>query len=306
MKQTLIIFAYFTLVLLSVTVQGQTSQGLEQLKKSIDNEISKGNCAQAQEYYERLIIVQKSDKDIERLKRSIAECNRLAREKEQQHQQAERERLAREERQRRERLIREEQQNQQDKHERLTPDFSFGIKGGLNLSHIINNTNEFDLSPKLKPGFNAGILLNMSFPKHNIFGLQTELLYSKQGFVNDGSAINFHYITLPLMAQFYVNKNSDSGNFFYFELGAYFSYLMSVTPNSMALTIGEYDFFSKQIEINLLDLEKGKDIGVAVGAGYEFDFGLVIGVRYNYGLSDMSKNLLWKNSNGVISLGFKF
>ncbi|MDR1762161.1 MAG: PorT family protein, partial [Bacteroidales bacterium] len=91
------------------------------------------------------------------------------------------------------------------------------------------------------------------------------------------------------------------GNF-NFELGPYFSYLITAIPNSTIIT----EENSKEVEINLLDLENGKDIGIAVGMGYDFKSGLTIGARYNQGLSDMANNLQWKNSIISISLGFKF
>ena len=186
----------------------------------------------------------------------------------------------------------------------MTVKSSIGIKAGMNLSTISNKTNNVDFSPKIKIGFHAGMILDLRFGrKKSIFGLQPELLYSHQGFVFDDDAVSFNYITLPLMAK--LNLYTYSGNL-YFELGPYFSYLMAVSPNSLEITTEKFDFFSKAIDLNLQDLKNGKDVGVAAGVGYEFDFGLIIGVRYNYGLSDMAKNLQWQNNIALVSVGWKF
>jgi tetratricopeptide (TPR) repeat protein len=174
--------------------------------------------------------------------------------------------------------------------------FYFGIKAGLNLSNIFNSTNDMDFLPKLKPDFHAGIFLNMRFGG---WGLQPELLYSRAGFENNGNAIIFNYITVPVMAKLYFGD-------FNLELGPYVSYLATVSPGSTVITTEKSDFYSKAAYIKLSDLEKGADFGVAVGIEYDFDFGLTIGVRYNQGLSDMAKNLQWKNSVAAISLGYKF
>jgi len=181
---------------------------------------------------------------------------------------------------------------------------SFGIKGGLNLSNISNQTKGIDFSgfsTQIKWfGFNAGVLLNIRFGREEgIGGLQPELLYSNQGFVFNSNTINFHYITVPLMAKLYLGGN------FNFELGPYFSYLIMVSPNSTVIKTEKYDFFSKSIDLNLSDLKNGKDFGVAVGVGYDFKH-LILSARYNHGLFDMAKNLQWKNYVVNVSTGWKF
>jgi hypothetical protein len=181
---------------------------------------------------------------------------------------------------------------------------SFGIKGGLNLSNISNNTTDIHFSPQMKSGFHGGLSLNLRFGSQTgdkinrgIFGLQSELLFSNQGFMVDDNAINFNYVTVPLMLKLHFGNSSSRQNF-HIEFGPSFSYLVAVSPSSTVIG-NEYD-------IRLSDLTNGKDIGVSAGIGYETDFGLVIGARYTHGLSDMANNLLWKNSVIAVSLGWKF
>ncbi len=176
---------------------------------------------------------------------------------------------------------------------------SFGVKAGLNLSNISNGQSEINLSPGIKADFHAGIFVNFHFGYRNegspvgtgYFGLQPEILYSRQGFVADNTTINFDYITVPIMAKIYVAKS------FNLEVGPFISYLIAVSPNSAV--IGDS-------QITLSDLKGGMDVGAAIGAGYEFVKGPTIGARFNYGMSDMAGNLAWKNYVIAVSLGWKF
>ena len=173
--------------------------------------------------------------------------------------------------------------------------FGIGIKAGLNLATISSNTTDISFSTGMKPDFHAGLFFNLNFgyrdQTQGLFGLQPEILYSRQGFAVNGEKINFDYITVPLMVKLYVSEG------FNFEIGPWVSYLLSVNPNSTVLDGNN---------IQLSDLKGGKDVGLAVGIGYESDWGLVVGARYQHGLSDMANNLSWKNTVIAISLGWKF
>ena len=170
-----------------------------------------------------------------------------------------------------------------------------GVKVGLNLANINNEMTDIDFSPGMKADFHAGIFYNLNFGyKENtpgFFGLQPEVLYSRQGFALNGNAISFSYITIPVIVKLYLYQG------FNFEIGPWVSYLLAVSPNTTTINGNN---------IKLSDLKGGKDAGIAVGAGYDFNFGLVVGARYQHGLSDMANNLLWTNRVIAISLGWKF
>jgi hypothetical protein len=170
-----------------------------------------------------------------------------------------------------------------------------GAKVGLNLATISSSITNIRFSPEMKPDFHVGIFLNLNFgyrdQKPGLFGLQPEVLYSRQGFAVDGEKVNFDYITVPLMVKINVYEGFSA------ELGPWISYLLSVSPTAITLD---------RNNVRLSDLEGGKDVGVAVGIGYESDFGLVVGARYRHGLSDMANNLAWTNKVIAISLGWKF
>ncbi|MDR2037636.1 MAG: outer membrane beta-barrel protein [Bacteroidales bacterium] len=167
---------------------------------------------------------------------------------------------------------------------------SVGIKAGLNLVNVSDET-----WADMRPDFHAGILFNLNFghkgDKPGFFSLQPEVLYSRQGFKMDGEAINFDYITIPLMFKFYVYQGLN------LEVGPWGAFLISVNPDSKAID---------GMNIKLSDLKGGKDIGIAAGIGYDFNFGLILGARYQHGLSDMAGNLLWRNRVISISAGWKF
>lgn len=172
---------------------------------------------------------------------------------------------------------------------------NFGIKLGLNLANIKNETRDIEFSPKMKSGIHTGIFFNMRFGNRNgspgFFCLQPEALYSAQGFLVDNIVVNFNYFTIPLMAKLYISDG------FFVEFGPWFSFLLAASPKTAEIN---------ENVITISNMEGGKDVGIAIGAGYEFDFGLVIGARYNYGLSDMAGNLAWTNNVIAISAGWKF
>jgi hypothetical protein len=175
----------------------------------------------------------------------------------------------------------------------------FGVKAGVNLSGISNGEANMDFSPGMKADFHVGAVANFHFGYRNegsalgtgIFGLQPELIYSRQGFAVDGTAFSFDYLTLPVMAKFYVTRSLN------IEAGPWFGYLLNVSPASAVLD-------GTQIAVS--DLKGGMDVGAGIGAGYETSMGLTVGARYYLGLSDMAGNLKWKNNVIAVSVGWLF
>jgi len=158
---------------------------------------------------------------------------------------------------------------------------------------------KISVSPQMKTDFQAGAVLNLHWGFRNElsglgtgkFGLQPEILYSRQGFAANGTTINLDYITVPILAKYYATKEVS------IEAGPYFSYLLSASPVNTVID-------GAQIPIS--DLKGGKDVGLAIGLGYEFSKGLNMSARYNLGMSDVSNNLKWKNNVIAISVGWLF
>jgi hypothetical protein len=113
-------------------------------------------------------------------------------------------------------------------------DFSFGIKAGANFAAIgksdeplFDPADAFDV-PELNfvsssGGDNGGLTaiyfgVYAEIPVSEAFSIQPELLYSRQGGTQDGSLVfqegnvnyestfNLSYLTVPIMAKFYVAK----------------------------------------------------------------------------------------------------
>lgn len=176
---------------------------------------------------------------------------------------------------------------------------SFGVKAGVNMSTIVNNQSEIDITPGSKIGYAGGVFANIHFGYRDegspvgtgVFGLQPEILYSNQGFSSDDLDVELNYITVPVMLKFYATNN------FNVELGPYFSYLLSSASESTVVD---------GTQISLQDLEGGTDYGIAAGLSYEANSGFVIGVRYSMGMADMASNLQWRNSNIAATLGWLF
>jgi hypothetical protein len=174
-----------------------------------------------------------------------------------------------------------------------------GLKAGLNLANISNGQDNISFSPEMKADFQAGAVVNLHWGFRNelsglgtgLWGLQPEVLYSRQGFAVDGEAVQLSYITVPVLAKYYPTKEIS------IEAGPYFSYLLSVSPASTVID---------GAEIPLSDLKGGKDAGLAFGVGYEFAKGLNLSARYNLGISDVANNIKWKNNVIAISVGWFF
>lgn len=172
---------------------------------------------------------------------------------------------------------------------------TLGIKAGLNLANINTRPSYILFSPEMKLDFHAGVFVDLSLNNNakiwNFFSLQPEVNYSRQGFAVNGHAINLDYVVGLLMLKVHVYQN------IHVEVGPFASYLLSVSPSSTVIS---------EKNIKLSDLKGGKDVGAAVGLGYDFTFGLTAGARYLYGFSDVANNLYWTNNVIAVSLGWRF
>ena len=174
----------------------------------------------------------------------------------------------------------------------------FGVKAGVNFANISNGS-DINFSPGMKTDFHAGAAANFHFGRRNegspagtgMFGLQPEILYSRQGFIFNEEAYNFNYFMIPVMFKLYFVEGIN------IEAGPYFNYLFGISPNSTVIN---------GAQISLSNLKGGMDVGLGIGAGYEMKSGLSIGARYSIGLSDMSNNLAWKNNVIALSVAWFF
>ena len=171
---------------------------------------------------------------------------------------------------------------------------SFGVKGGVNFANVRGD--DFD-SPDSRTSFHVGALAE--FPLTQMFSLQTEVLYSGEGFQSDIDAgplggdgkleYQLDYISVPVLAKIYVTEGLS------FELGPQFNFKVNEQVDDSTAAGGtEYD--------EAEDFE----FGVAGGLTFQTSVGLFATGRYTYGLTDVIKDVDAKNSVFQLGVGYKF
>jgi opacity protein-like surface antigen len=179
----------------------------------------------------------------------------------------------------------------------------FGIKGAVSLS---TQTGDVE-NASSKVGFQAGAFAEIKITDK--FSIQPEVLYSAQGVKEKGdfeynnnvypAELNtkLGYINVPVMAKYYVAEK------FNLEAGPQIGILVSAK--------GEATILGHSEEGDIKDNYKTIDLGLNLGAGYDFTENLSAGLRYTLGLSnvagdDFDDNVNAKNSVFALSLGYKF
>jgi hypothetical protein len=175
---------------------------------------------------------------------------------------------------------------------------AIGLKGGLNLSKFDIHENAAS-NVNNRTGYHGGIF---ALVKIASFGIQPEVLFSKQGtnftYNSTNYKANFDYINVPVMLKLYLplGLNIQAGPQFGFK----------TTDDLKAAVSGGS---TTAVAANF---KKNKDTSIAVGAGWDLPFHLVIDARYVIGLSDIkfqptpTQPVTFKNKVVQISVGYKF
>ena len=169
---------------------------------------------------------------------------------------------------------------------------SGGLKIGLNLSSqtIKSSDMGFTASPSFRPSIHAGGYVTIMLSEK--LGIQPELLYSGQGYKQNGGTLALDYITLPVVVRYNFTP------LFSAHLGPQMGFLMSAKA--------KYDGGGDE---DMKDYFKGTDIGVAAGIGIDLPMGLNFGFRFVKGVSNIieedSDELKYKNYNLQLSVGYK-
>jgi hypothetical protein len=149
----------------------------------------------------------------------------------------------------------------------------FGIKGGVNLADV-----KTDLYPNhdFKLDFNAGLFAHIHLSPH--LALQPEVVYSRQGFKQQQTSnreidMKLGYINIPLLVQ-YMNRG------FRLETGPQIGFLLNGKAKA---STGE--------ENKMKDYLKQTDFSWDIGASYLSVLGLGVFGRYDFGISDVNKNI---------------
>lgn len=169
----------------------------------------------------------------------------------------------------------------------------YGIKGGLTLSDVvINNTTSMpdaESDFRMRVGFHAGAFA--SYDLDNRTGLSAEVLYSLKG-TNAITKVNLNYVAIPLLLRYALSEK------FVAELGLELDYLIDATSQ-----YGNLDAtWNNQI-----------DLGLDAGMQYYLSKRMVLGIRFNAGMSSViqnkvdpltGKNLSYENRALQFSLGY--
>lgn len=146
---------------------------------------------------------------------------------------------------------------------------SCGLKSGLNVSDIVINNfidpdGESDFN--FKTGFHGGIFAIAEVGTRT--GLSAELLYSNKG-VNATNKIHLHYISLPVLVRYALVKK------LYAEAGPEVGYLIQANSR--------YGNMSSTYDNKI-------DLGIDVGLQYNLLPQVIMGIRFNAGISSVIKN----------------
>jgi hypothetical protein len=142
----------------------------------------------------------------------------------------------------------------------------YGLKGGLNLAALNVNGDSTDH----RTGFHLGGLAHIHINPQ--LALQPEVMYSSQGAENgNGSETKLNYINIPVLLQYMF------GDGWRLQTGPQLGILTSAkaqSGNTETTITGNYET---------------ADVSWAFGVGYLTRSRLGVDVRYNLGLSDVSK-----------------
>ena len=192
--------------------------------------------------------------------------------------------------------------------------FSFGVKGGINLSNFSGNSSE---GGKARIGYNAGVMVDYRI-NSNLYvmsGLEvTEKGAKREGMLSLGNLsldgnikMNALYLQLPLHVGYKMpligstNVVIHAGPYLAYGIGG--KTKMKGTGYAGEASMGidtESDFFSDTGH-------KHFDFGVGMGANVEFGK-LLTGIGYDFGLLNISQNseMTLRNMNAYLFLGYKF
>ncbi|RZJ67756.1 MAG: PorT family protein [Flavobacterium sp.] len=161
----------------------------------------------------------------------------------------------------------------------------FGVKAGPNFANFNGGVDGIDY--KARTSFHAGAVVQLKIFEN--FALQPEVLYSSQGADVEGVGdFNLDYISVPVMARFYVVTDRLS-----IDAGPQFSFLVDDADLVFDEVAGDAD-------------TESFDFAVAGGVTAFITEGLFISGRYSIGLTEASKDAEVKNAVFQVSLGYLF
>jgi hypothetical protein len=176
----------------------------------------------------------------------------------------------------------------------------FGAKAGLNISSQKVSVLGFSLTSKAKIGPYVGVFAE--YELNDEFILQPELAYSSLGstfdFDGESSSTNLDYIVFPVVLKYRISNLSIG-------VGPQLGFLLSANYKNEGITEESTDDF------------KSTDFSALLNTDYEVNENIVIGLRYQIGLSNIipavsssddffGSSGTGKNNSFQFSVGYKF
>lgn len=195
---------------------------------------------------------------------------------------------------------------------------TFGVKGGLTLSNMVEEDDEFtyDDDYETRTGFHIGATVD--YPINDYLTLESGLMFTTRGFKasgeEDGATMdikfNTFYLDIPIMAK--TAYEVSDGIMAYGAVGPYIGIGISGKYEMEASFLGEDISEDKDIEWGS-DKEKDNlkrlDLGLTFGAGVEYQ-SFLLGVSYDYGFANLAPDTddghFAKNRGIKISVGYRF
>ena len=182
---------------------------------------------------------------------------------------------------------------------------NFGPKVGGNCCWLTKVPRDV-LTQRVKMSGHGGAYAEIVFKECGVFrGLLVEALLNAVGNKMDSKTpsdektekttnkVNLHYLIVPALGKFHLPNIAG----FSFYLGPQVAFLMrakvlsksKLKPQESDSPIKKGDDITIVTKKNTKDSFKDIDVAIVGGAEYAFNFGLVVGARYNYGVLDTSK-----------------
>ena len=190
-------------------------------------------------------------------------------------------------------------------------DVKIGAKVGFNLASITGDGDVYGEDSDTKIGFNQGLFAEISLSDKFIF--QPELLFSTQGNVyKQGSfddlikiTIELDYLNIPLLIKYAVTDK------FALEFGPQLGFLLSANTDVEGIL---FDNETISVRQDVKDSFKSIDLGLNFGISIDVSEKVMIGARYNLGLSNISdeedigieEDINVKNSLFSMFVGYRF
>ena len=186
---------------------------------------------------------------------------------------------------------------------------TFGVRAGVNLSDILEiYGNEVNASGG-KVGFNAGITMDYAFGtfgnRHSFYlltGLEFTTKGAREEYSGETFTLNLMYLQVPIHFGYKLGVSDNVRMIF--RIGPYVAYGVggnaSMTEGGVSVSVGAFS--------DELDLLNRFDVGLGFGTGVEFNRRVTLGLGFDLGLLNISRNNDFgiNNANMHFTVGYRF